>query len=241
MARPRNAARAPARPAPEGSGVLRRPLPVRHILFLIFLPLALSACAGGGTPLAPLANSGPGGTVALVTHGWHTDIAVPADEVTGPLARFRAMFPGARMLVFGYGKRTFMIAPAHTLGEWIVGPFPGPAAIEVSAISTDAATAYGAAHVETLALPPGGAARLSAYLWQALAKDATGSPAYIAQGNWPGSLFYEANSEYGVLHTCNSWSAQALAAGGLPVSPQGVVFSGTLDAQVRHLAPPPAG
>jgi uncharacterized protein (TIGR02117 family) len=211
----------------------------RRFACLIALPLTLAACAGGAPPVAGLPpGGGPAGTVALVTHGWHTDIAVPADEVTGPLTRFRTLFPGARMLVFGYGKRTFMIAPAHTLGEWIIGPFPGPAAVEVSAISSDAATAYGAEHVETLTLPPGGAARLSAFLWQALSKDDAGNPAYIAQGNWPGSLFYEASTTYGLLHTCNSWSAQALAASGLPITPAGVVFSSTLDAQVRHLSSP---
>ena len=180
------------------------------------------------------------GQVSLVTHGWHTDIALPAAEASGPLARFRTVFPGAQTLVFGYGKRTFMIAPAHTLGEWIIGPFPGPAAIEVSAVDTDAATAYGASHVQTLPLPAGGAARLSGFLWAALAKTPSGAPVFVASGNWPGSLFYAASQGYALTHTCNRWTAEALAAGGLPVNPQGIVFSGSLDAQVSALLRRPA-
>ncbi len=175
-----------------------------------------------------------------MTHGWHTDIALPIAEVSGPLARFGQVFPGARTLVFGYGKRTFMIAPAHTLGEWIIGPFPGPAAIEVSAISSDAATAYGAGHVMTLPLPSAGAKHLSDFLWAAIAKNQTDQPIYIATGNWPGSQFYAASQTYGLAHTCNRWSAEALAAGGLPVDPRGVVFSGSLDDQVRRLLRQPA-
>ena len=171
----------------------------------------------------------------MITHGWHTDIGLPATEATGPLARFRQVFPGARVLVFGYGKRTFMIAPVHTLGEWIIGPFPGPAALEVSAISADAATAYGDAHVMTLPLPRGGAERLSAFLWHSFATDAAGDPQVIAPGNWPGSLFYDAASRYGLDHTCNTWSAEALRAAGLPVHPGGVVFSGQIDGQVREI------
>ncbi|GAB0119980.1 DUF2459 domain-containing protein [Acidisoma sp. 7E03] len=197
--------------------------------------LALSACAGPPPATIALASEGDG-QVALVTHGWHTDIALPADEATGPLSRFRSLFPGARTLVFGYGKRTFIIAPAHTLGEWIIGPFPGPAAIEVSAVGTDAATAYGAAHVTTLALPPGGAAGLSAFLWRSFATTPQGAPRYIGEGNWSGSLFYEARQRYGLLHTCNTWSAEALAAGGLPIHPAGVVFSGPLHERVRKLS-----
>lgn len=208
----------------------------RHLPALALL--ALSACAGASRekPLSPAPLPPGAGTVSLITHGWHTDVAIPAAEVSGPLARFRSLFPGARSLVFGYGKRTFMIAPAHTLGEWIIGPFPGPAAIEVSAISTDATTAYGVAHVQRLALPPGGAASLSAFLWRAFAKTPSGEPHYIAQGNFPGSLFYQAESRYGLLHTCNTWSAEALAAAGLPVRPAGIVFSGALDERVRELS-----
>lgn len=205
-------------------------------LSLLWLLLAPGGCAGPGAPPPALTRGGQDGTVALITHGWHTDIAVPADEISGQLTRFRALFPGAHMLVFSYGKRTFMIAPVHSLGEWIIGPFPGPAAIEVSAISTDAATAYGPAHVQRLPLPPGGPARLSAFLWRAFAKNPAGAPIYIAQGNWPGSLFYEASTPYGLLHTCNRWSAEALRAAGLPVHPQDVILSATLDAQARRLA-----
>ncbi len=137
--------------------------------------------------------------------------------------------------MFGYGKRTFMIAPAHTIGEWIIGPFPGPAAIEVSAVTTDAATAYGADHVLTLGLPPGGGARLSAYLWQALALDRAGRPIRIADGNWPGSLFYAAAQPYALSHTCNRWTAAALAAAGLPVDPNGVIFAGQVDSEARAI------
>jgi hypothetical protein len=177
--------------------------------------------------------------VALVTHGWHTDIALPATEATGRLAWFRTRFPGADVLVFGYGKRTFMIAPAHTLGEWIIGPVPGPAAIEVSAIRADAATAYGASHVMTLSLPPGGASRLATFLWQSFAKDDAGNPRLIAPGNWPGSLFYAASSGYSLGHTCSTWSAQALQAASLPINPGGVIFASQIDGQARRLLPLP--
>lgn len=216
---------------PLRAEILRRLSP--RTLFLLWLPLALAGC---GSAPAVTQTMWRGETVSLITHGWHTDIGLPAAEATGPLARFRQLFPGAQTLVFGYGKRTFMIAPAHSVGEWMIGPFPGPAAIEVSAIGTDAATGYGTAHVETLPLPPGGAAGLSAFLWQAFAKTRDGAPRYIAQGNFPGSLFYQASSRYGLLHTCNTWSAEALAAGGLPIQPAGIIFSGALDEKVRKLS-----
>ena len=221
------------------------PRPSRSGPAALALLLLLAGCAAPlpPQPAARAAPAQPGAassdTVSLLTHGWHTDIAMPAREVSGPLARFKTLFPGARSLIFGYGKETFMIAPVHSLGEWMIGPFPGPAALEVSAISTDPTTAYGPRHTITLALPPGGAARLSAYLWRAFAKDKAGNPHYIAQGNFPGSLFFAAARPYGLFHTCNTWSAEALAAAGLPVRPAGVIFSAPLDNAVRRIASAP--
>lgn len=208
---------------------------IRRLAILLTLSEALGACVAPQPPQPAVRPEAAQGSVTLVTHGWHTDIALPAEEAAGPLARFRHTFPGARMLVFGYGKRTFMIAPAHTLAEWMIGPFPGPAAIEVSAISADAGTAYGVSHVMTLPLPARGADQLSAFLWLAFAKDHTGNPLLIAQGNWPGSVFYDAASRYSLGHTCNAWSAEALQAAGLPINPRSVIFAGQIDDQARHI------
>lgn len=175
-------------------------------------------------------------TVSLLSHGWHTDIAMPVSEISGPLLAFAARFPGAETLVIGYGKRTFMIAPAHSIGEWIIGPFPGPAALEVSALNAPPALGYGSAHTITLPISEAGAARLSTFLWQAFAKTPAGEPRFIAQGNFPGSLFYDAARSYRLTHTCNTWSAEALAAAGLPIHPAGVIFAGPLDRAARRIA-----
>ena len=52
------------------------------------------------------------------------------------------MFPGARTIMFGYAKRTFVTAPAHTISEYILGPVPGPAIIDVSGINVSPLEAY---------------------------------------------------------------------------------------------------
>ena len=162
----------------------------------------------------------------MFSRGWHADIAVPAGELSGGLAVFRGIFPGARTIVFGYGKRTFMTARADRLSEYLLGPFPGPAVIEVFALSTTAEQAYGTAGLVTLALPAGGAAALSAFIWDDLDRDRQDHLRLVGPGLFAGSLFYAARSGYALSHTCNTWAAQALHAAGLPVAAEGVVFSG---------------
>lgn len=79
-----------------------------------------------------------------------------------------------------------------------------------------------------LALPPGGAARLSAFLSGAIAKTRDGDPKLISVGRYPGSLFYEVTHDYHLAYTCNTWTAEALNAAGLPVSSDRVIVASSV-------------
>ncbi len=197
------------------------------------LVLALAGCAG-----RPAASCGPAGSdvVYVVDHGWHTDIGVPAAELSGPVAVFRTVFPGARALVFGFGKRTFFTARTDSWREYLLGPFPGPAAILVTGLRVMPDAAYGPTETVVLHLPPGGAARLSKFLWHQFASDHAGHPRLIAPGTYPGSLFYAATATYTLAHTCNAWTADALRDAGVAVSPGGVVFAGQVMRRARNAA-----
>ncbi len=212
-------------------------------LLLPALLAVLGGCAASSVPppsrfaAMPVApSSDPPGQVFLLTHGWHTDIAVPADEISGKLTLFLRRFPGARTIVFGYGKRNYMTEATHGVGDWLGGPFPGDGAIEVSALHTGLAAAYGARHIIAIDLPPGGAQRLSAYVWANFAKHKTGRPIAVGHGDFPGSIVFLAASTYDLSHTCNTWSAQVLAAAGLPIQPTGIMFSNQIDGAARQLA-----
>jgi hypothetical protein len=177
-----------------------------------------------------------GDTVTLLDHGWHTDIGIRAEELSGPLAVFRDIFPGARTLVFSYGKRTFLMAPANDWSEYVLGPFPGPAAIMVTGLSVPAELAYGPDPALVLHLPKGGAERLSSFIWREISHDEAGKPQLIDRGPFPGSLFYAAATGYSLNRTCNKWSALALAAAGLDIDPASVVLAGQLTTRAWRLS-----
>jgi hypothetical protein len=200
---------------------------------LLFTLAALASCAGS-TPR----TCAPAGTdmIYVVSRGWHTEIGIPADRLDGPLGIFRQLFPGAQAVMFGYGKRTFMTAPADTISEYVLGPVPGPAVIEVFGLRVMPPQAYGTQDMVALPLPRSGARALSAFLWDDLARDHTGAPLLVAPGFFPGSRFYAARSRYSLGHTCNTWVAAALHAAGIPVDPDGVVFSGQTMARAADAA-----
>ncbi|MBV9654226.1 MAG: DUF2459 domain-containing protein [Acetobacteraceae bacterium] len=179
---------------------------------------ALPACG-------PDATRGADGVMWVMRQGWHTEVGLPVAEIAGPLGVFRSVFPGVRVLMFGFGKRTFFTAKVETASELVMGPFPGPSAVQVTGLGVDPPDAYDGP-VVALALPPGGAARLSAFLWSIIEKGRTGEPRLIAPGLFPGSLFYAGAREYRLGFNCNTFTAAAVEAAGLRASPSGVVWAG---------------
>ncbi|WP_246395682.1 DUF2459 domain-containing protein [Gluconacetobacter tumulisoli] len=197
------------------------------VLAGIFLVLP-GACA----PVAPYCASWPEGAtpVYLVDRGWHTEIGIPARALDGPLGVYRGIFPGAATIMFSYGKKTFFTAPASSVQEYLIGPFPGPAVIQAIGLTTTPPDAYDAERIIVLPISDEGVRRLSAFIWNDLAVRA-GSPRLIAVRHHPDSLFYAARSPYNLMHTCNGWVADALRAAQVPISARGVVFAGQVMAR----------
>ncbi|WP_428376445.1 DUF2459 domain-containing protein [Lichenicoccus sp.] len=198
----------------------------------------LAGCAAG-SPAALPTRCLPAlrDEVTIVDSGWHTALALPARELTGGLGIFRRIFPGGSTYVFGFGKRTFMIAPANDLSEWLLGPFPGPGAIQVEALSAPAAIAYASpVRTVTLALQPGEVPHLAGAIWAGIDHDRAGQPTRIAARPWHGTLFYASTHGYGMAYTCNAWTAAMLHAAGVPIDASGVVLAGQVMHRVGRVA-----
>jgi hypothetical protein len=58
----------------------------------------------------------------------------------------------------------------------------------------------------------------------------------VAPSTDPDGLFYAAQSEYNLFHTCNAWTADALHEAGLPISGDNVIFSGQVMSRVDEAA-----
>ena len=197
----------------------------RRIRLSAMLLLAANLCACAAKPPPCVSTQVPQNNVVyLVKHGWHTDIAIPADELRGNMTVFQRIFPGVKILVIGFGKRTFMTAPVHNAGDLVIGPFPGDGVMLVTGLSAAPDLAYKDGVTATLNLPPGGAERLSDFIWKSLKTDA-GAPVELRPGFYLGSIFYVTNTRYAGTRTCNTWTADALQAAGLNIDPAGDIFS----------------
>jgi uncharacterized protein (TIGR02117 family) len=200
----------------------------------------LQALPGCGSTASPTYQEAPGDgvTIFLIAVGWHTEIALPIHAVQEPLRAVAADFPGARYLSFGWGERNYYMARAPTVGDAMSALFPGPAVLLVTPLYQPPRESRATAQVFELNLSTAGLDRLSNYLWAAFEKSGDGAPRRLAAGPAPGSVFYAATGTYSASYTCNTWTAEALRVGGVPVTPAGVVFVSELTDQLRSLGAP---
>jgi uncharacterized protein (TIGR02117 family) len=195
------------------------------------LTLAIAGCS------ASIPTSAPNEAVVyVVQRDWHTDIGLPVEEIAGPLARLEAAFPGVRFLTFGFGERQFLVNRQRTFGAMLGALLPSQSALLMTALSATPAQAFGSANVVALSVSRSGLERIEQALWREFERSPNGEPVLLADGPYPGSVFYAARATYDGLYTCNTWTAETLRAGGLPLPATGVLFAGQVMGMVRWIA-----
>jgi uncharacterized protein (TIGR02117 family) len=174
-------------------------------------------------------------SIYVVERGWHTDIGLPVDEITGPLATLEQGFPGVRFMVFGFGERAYYMARRTGSAALLTAMFPSESAILMTALSVSPTLAFADQHVVELHLPQDAVDRIVTRIWQVLEKGPDGSAVRLADGPYPGSVFLASTETYDLFNTCNTWTAAVLHDAGLPIDPHVLLADGVMQ-QVDRIA-----
>jgi hypothetical protein len=206
-------------------------------LAILLLAGTLAGCASA-PPASVAPASADAVTIAVVDRGWHTDIALPADQISGPLAVLARSSPGARYLVFGFGDRAYFMTREETVGQTLTALFPGPGVILLTGLRATPVEAFGAGNVVMLRLPRPAFDHVAEFVWMTLAIPG-GAAQRLADGPYAGSAFYASGTTYDALDNCNAWTVRALHHGQLPVDTALVLFAEQVMGQARRLATAP--
>ncbi len=162
-----------------------------------------------------------GTTVYVVTNGYHTGLILPVSAIGEDLSLLiRPTDIPNRMLVgnwllFGWGDRDFYLN-TPTLADVKF----------LTAIHALAGSGETLVHVDHLQSPdvvvdprpvrldPAAYRKLISFIRASLHTDSNGRPVAIA-GYDDSDVFYEASGNYNLLHSCNNWTSNALAAAGV--------------------------
>ena len=184
----------------------------------------LAACTGIAPRPAP--DEGPrNNTVTVMSNGWHTAIIIPRTdlEATGLLPEADD-FPDGAFLEFGWGDRTYFPAARKTLGMTLGAALsPTPAIMHVAGRAQVPVTDGADGSVMPVALSEAGFRRLAQAIAAEFQRPDGARAKAVSPGLYRDSLFYDAQGEFHLFNTCNTWTARMLRAAGVDVSPSGVV------------------
>lgn len=202
-------------------------------------PRAFSRRAILGALLAApiLADAGEAGfRVLVLSNGWHSGVVLSRADVPEAIIPEIADFPHAKFFEFGWGDAEFY--PAREAGAWLAlrAAFPGPAVMHVSGLPDHPARIWPNVTILSFAIGADGMRRLLEFLRASFDRAGAGRAVVSARGIYPFSLFYPATGRFHLFNTCNTWTAQALTAMGLPAALGGVNTAEDLVARIRPFA-----
>lgn len=202
---------------------------------MVALCVGLAGCTAP-IPSTDLTEGPRTETVYLIQRGWHTDIGMAADQLGPPLGRARSVFPGAKVVLFGFGERAYFMHREPDFTDMLRALIPGPGALLVTVLRVLPQYAFAPRDVVALHVSARGLARLNEFIVESFEWTPDGAPMEIADGPYPGSVFYAATTQYSGVFTCNTWTAEGLKTAGLPIRAAGTLFAGDVEVQARAAA-----
>jgi hypothetical protein len=210
---------------------------VTRVVLAVLAAAALFGCAASNpSALNPSDGMPRDAIVYIIGRGWHTDIGLPIEEIAAPLNALTESFPGVRFLTFGFGDRTYLLDRDTTMFTMLAALLPGRGALLVTALRATPGAAFGEPNVVPLHISQLDLVRLQQRLWLEFQPSSDEAPVMIADGPYPGSLFYVASAPYSGLYTCNTWTAAMMRAAGLPMPIGGVLFASQVMGMARWIA-----
>jgi uncharacterized protein (TIGR02117 family) len=192
-----------------------------------------SACCGPIASLYPPRRDDVGYRVWVVRHDWHTGLVVRREDVSAEIWPEREDFRGAEYLEVGWGERDFYRAPQGTL--WLglkATVWANDSVLHVAGFSAPPASYFAGHEVAEIGLSTMGFNALAAFIANAHARTGDGRAIALGPGRYGSSRFYLGRERY-MFTTCNVWTARALRAGGLPITPFCARTAGSVMFQVE--------
>ena len=171
----------------------------------------------------------------VLSHGWHTGIAVPAADLNGRLPDLAKRFPRATYYEIGWGDAGFYQSPKVTTGLALQAMFHSPGTVvHIVGFNVPPPAYFRTSEVLTVSVGEANYRNLLRYLESSFSRDANGRPLPLGPGLYGNSQFYAATGSYHACNTCNKWTAKALYSAGVDLSPALSLTSDSVVDRVRE-------
>jgi len=158
--------------------------------------------------------------IYVAGHGWHTAIIVPATDMLARFPALRTRFGGSQYLEFGWGDKDFYQAEEPGVG--LAGKavlWPTKAVMHVVAVTGDVDDFFPNSEIHRLCLLQNHYAALLDFIAGSFRRTKAGAALPLGKGLYGDSRFYEAEGNYTLFNTCNTWTAKGLKSAGFDINP----------------------
>lgn len=174
-------------------------------------------------------------SIYLVSHGWHTGIALARADVPPEQWPESAHFAQRAYIEAGWGDRDFYRAPGFNPWYAFKALFwPTASVVHLAGFDAHPAREFPASEVIELTVTHHGLDGLIGYLAASLERDGSDAAAPLGRGLYGlASAFYPSHEKFHLFKTCNVWTARALRAAGIPID-SGLTSESIMSQARRH-------
>jgi uncharacterized protein (TIGR02117 family) len=172
--------------------------------------------------------------IFVVKHGWHTGVVVPNIGQQMPFTLLDPVLGHAAYYEFGWGDRKYY--PENDPGIWLALRamlWPTQSVLHVVALPDSPVKTFAGAAMEELQVSEQGYLQILDYLMQHFVLNDQSQPVVAGRGLYGNSRFFEAHGSFHAFRTCNTWTAQALQHGGVPVRSFMTLTADSVLSQIR--------
>ena len=129
-------------------------------------------------------------------------------------------FPYAEFFEVGWGDKQYYQTPDAHFGIILrAALWPTPSVLHIVGFSGAVTAYFPLSEIIEFKLSEPGFELLSLYIAESFSRDETGQALSLGRGLYGNSRFYLSRESYHLFNTCNVWTARALSAAGVPITP----------------------
>jgi uncharacterized protein (TIGR02117 family) len=207
-----------------------------RILMHLFVVVTFCACAAPVRDLFPPGDDASAKAIYLVSHGWHAGIVLRRADIPADLWPENAVFPYAEFIEVGWGDKQYYQTPDAHFGIALRALlWPTPSVLHIVGFNGAVTEYFPSSEIIEIKLGEPGFELLLHYIAASFMRDDSGQAQPIGPGLYGNSRFYLSRESYHLFNTCNVWTARALRAAGVPITPSFSITVEQLMAQAQNL------
>jgi len=176
--------------------------------------------------------------IAVVSLGWHSGILINPTDLPKEMRELFPEFKRHSMVEIGWGDRGFYMAPGFSVRKGIrAALFSSGSVLHLAGFDQNLGSYLAGSDVVWLKISTEGFNRLLDTIVKSVVKDEHGRPIRLGAALYGDGSFYEANGDFSLLYTCNSWTSNVLKESGCDI--RGSSRSAPVLKQLRKLETAP--